>query len=278
MATFYKKENPTSSDNVSAGYELNDLWVNVITYDKYEQISDGDWKWLENKWVLYVPEQGSLTLNEEAETVIVTGDQTIDGVKTFLKSPIVPAPTGDTAVANKKYIDDKVAVIPMAMVFDTVEDLDAWLAITGNTSILNNGVTFYIKDLDVPDYWWNADEQQKEPLEAPKLDLTDYLLTAELYNQPITTVSLPDYEINLEAGEDFTKTCGTGSTFTIINPIIKKPFRLFLTGGTLGATLFTGYNSTWVASTLQTDYNPLIENVLICEIRSAGEITLFWGA
>lgn len=611
MTTFYKQENPTSSDNVSAGYALNDIWVNIITYDGYEQISDGNWKWVENKWGSYIPNQGYLTLNEETETVVVTDNQTIDGVKTFLKSPIVPTPTGDTATANKKYVDDKVSVIPMAMVFDTVEDLDAWLAITGNTSILNNGVTFYIKDLDVPDYWWNADDQQKEPLESPKLDLipktqnellkeptgfkdpglvvitgadlkvtlsgsveahwrgevvaelisgylspahgtdtskvyflsyngtdvlwsdqiwtfdqlqiavakydasnsrwhylrechglmawethqefhntigtykgsgggfddftlssiiaanrrpdieqtvindedlpstlpaliskqytqlylngadnlmyeinaadivrlsvnnpyynlftggewggqlmpnnsvgsvwvyavpatadaisqdyrflfvqpqwitlaggaaaaqitnavnaelerlpselnlgnlldneiiaigriviaytgsnwtlrsvseltgnkysqigspsgaflsivtTDYTLTGTgtlsdpLKIQGVRTVDLPAYEIDLELGEDFTKTCDTGSTFTIINPIIKKSFRLFLTGGTIAAPLFTGYTSTWVASTAIGDYNPLVVNVLVCEIRSAGEITLFWGA
>lgn len=63
MATFYKQTNPTSSDNVSAGYALNDFWVNVITYDKYEQIADGNWKWIENKWVLYVPDNGFMTLN-----------------------------------------------------------------------------------------------------------------------------------------------------------------------------------------------------------------------
>jgi len=42
-----------------------------------------------------------------AGAVITTTDQEIDGVKTFLKSPIVPTPTTDTQTANKKFVDDK---------------------------------------------------------------------------------------------------------------------------------------------------------------------------
>ena len=45
MAKIYKKTNPTSSDNISAGYALNDVWVNIITYDRYTQVSDGEWYW-----------------------------------------------------------------------------------------------------------------------------------------------------------------------------------------------------------------------------------------
>lgn len=92
------------------------------------------------------------------------------------------------------------------------------------------------------------------------------------------TIAVPAYNIDMSAGEDFTKVCGAGSAFTISNPIIKKPFRLFLTGGTLAATLFTGYVSNWILTSLQSDYVPANNNVLWCEIRSAGQIYLFWGA
>lgn len=40
--------------------------------------------------------------------VDLTGDQTIEGVKTFDKSPIVPAPTQNSHAATKKYVDDAV--------------------------------------------------------------------------------------------------------------------------------------------------------------------------
>lgn len=39
-----------------------------------------------------------------------TGDQDIDGIKNFLKSPIVPTPTTGTQAANKDYADLKVAL------------------------------------------------------------------------------------------------------------------------------------------------------------------------
>ncbi len=43
----------------------------------------------------------------DVANVKLTGNQTIAGVKTFSSSPIVPEPTTDFQVANKKYIDDR---------------------------------------------------------------------------------------------------------------------------------------------------------------------------
>lgn len=98
-----------------------------------------------------------------------------------------------------------------------------------------------------------------------------------MINKPIRTTAISAYDIDLSTGEDFSKTCGASSAFTISNPIIKKKFRLFLTGGTLAVPTFTGYTTTWMASTAVTDYVPANVNVLYCEIRSAGTLNLFWG-
>lgn len=57
-----------------------------------------------------------------------------------------------------------------SMVFDTVADLDAWLAVQDNVDTLEVGDNFYIKAIDVPDYWW--DGTQKQMLETEKVDLT----------------------------------------------------------------------------------------------------------
>ena len=43
-------------------------------------------------------------------SVKLTENQTIDGVKTFTSSPIVPTPTTDFQVATKKYVDDAASV------------------------------------------------------------------------------------------------------------------------------------------------------------------------
>lgn len=40
------------------------------------------------------------------DVVTLTGDQSVDGVKTFNSSPVVPAPTTDMQTATKKYVDD----------------------------------------------------------------------------------------------------------------------------------------------------------------------------
>ena len=57
-------------------------------------------------------------------------------------------------------------------VFDTVEDLDIWLQNTENTSKLILGDNLYIREVGVPDYWW--DGEQKQQLETQKVDLSEY--------------------------------------------------------------------------------------------------------
>lgn len=60
-----------------------------------------------------------------------------------------------------------------AKVFDTVAALDVWLGVSANVTTLQVGDNFYIKALDVPDYWW--DGTAKQPIEAEKVDLTNYV-------------------------------------------------------------------------------------------------------
>ncbi|HKX73468.1 MAG TPA: hypothetical protein VJM32_05610 [Candidatus Saccharimonadales bacterium] len=48
---------------------------------------------------------GSLKARTDGTFVEATGTQTLDGVKTFSDSPIVPTPTGGTQAANKAYVD-----------------------------------------------------------------------------------------------------------------------------------------------------------------------------
>ena len=54
------------------------------------------------------PESGVLATEQYVydSAVKLTGDQTIEDVKTFTSSPIVPTPTTDFQVATKKYVDD----------------------------------------------------------------------------------------------------------------------------------------------------------------------------
>lgn len=65
-------------------------------------------------------------------------------------------------------------------VFDTVTDLDEWLQDSENTSKLVLGDNLYIREVGVPDYWW--DGTSKQILETQKVDLTEYV-TQEEFNE-----------------------------------------------------------------------------------------------
>lgn len=57
-------------------------------------------------------------------------------------------------------------------VFNTVEELDEWLSNTANTEKLKTGDVFYIRAVDVPDYWWDKEAGTKQILETTKVDLS----------------------------------------------------------------------------------------------------------
>ena len=70
MEKIYKKTNPTSSDNISAGYALNDVWVNIITYDRYTQVSDGEWYWTAvDQDTFIIPNPSTSILNKLINTM-----------------------------------------------------------------------------------------------------------------------------------------------------------------------------------------------------------------
>ena len=86
----------------------------------------------------YIDEDGNViqltsagALNQDLSTaVILTGDQTVAGVKTFSSSPIVPTPTTDYQASTKKYVDDQIAAVPAQVGFG------AWAAKSANTAYL----------------------------------------------------------------------------------------------------------------------------------------------
>ena len=59
-------------------------------------------------------------------------------------------------------------------VFDTVEDMNEWLAQGENVSKLVLGDNLYIRAVDVPDYWWDNKSLTAQPLETQKVDLSEY--------------------------------------------------------------------------------------------------------
>ena len=74
------------------------------------------------------------------------------------------------------------------VVFDTVAELDSWLASSNNTKDLNTGDIFLVRAVNVPDYWWDKTTQTKQILETTKVDLNSYALKSEI---PTIPSSLP---------------------------------------------------------------------------------------
>ena len=87
---------------------------------------------------------------------------------------IVSAFANDADYATRTYVTEVAAGKCQAYTFETVEELDQWLAIEENTTDLNNGDVFYIRAVGVPDYWWDKETHTKQILETTKVDLTDY--------------------------------------------------------------------------------------------------------
>lgn len=72
-------------------------------------------------------------------------------------------------------LDNMVAVAEgkrTSYVFDTVDDMNTWVANTSNTTNLKTGDVFLIRATDVPDYWWDATTSSVQILETTKVDLT----------------------------------------------------------------------------------------------------------
>lgn len=181
------------------------------------------------------------------------------------------------------YVDDVINIEHFSDTEPVALEDELWYDTVNHDLAVYDGENWLAVDLEYGKIYVNVDSTSDEVNATYRYNG----LTLILIGKPITreivesltavrTVNVAAYDVDMTLGEDFIKTLEASSAFTISNPIIKKPFRMFLTGGTIAATMFTGYTSTWIASTLQSDYNPAIVNILYCEIRESGQITLFW--
>ena len=155
--------------------------------------------------------------------------------------------------------------------FNTTDTIKAWNGTVWNIIPFDIYKLYVNKAVPTRDiYSWSG-----SAMVSVSVPLTKPAVEALIYNG---TDAAGAGNIDLAIKDIFTRTVGTNQQYTILNPILYKPFRLILTGGTLNATLFSGYTSNWILTSLQADYVPANTNYLWCEIRSAGQIYLFWGA
>ena len=67
-----------------------------------------------------------------------------------------------------------------AYIFDTVDAMNEWLAVPENTAKLRVGDSFWIREQEVPDYWWDGTQALEQ--EGPKVDLSPYYTKNEINN------------------------------------------------------------------------------------------------
>ena len=123
-------------------YDENDLYITPLGDD------------------IIVGADGSGTkINENNELVVDS---------TYVKDTVKPDITEVKTIAEKAEVIAKGRAT--AYIYDTVEALDTDLSNPEFVAKLVKGDNFYIKALDVPDYWW--DGTQKQQLETEKPDLS----------------------------------------------------------------------------------------------------------
>lgn len=91
--------------------------------------------------------------------------------------------------------------------FDTKAELDNWLSILTSEQLdaLNTGDVFLIRDVGVPDYWWDEDTSEAWPLETSKIDLSGYcgLDTPNITTGELAGIqNLSNYKIRVAADGD----------------------------------------------------------------------------
>ena len=88
--------------------------------------------------------------------------------------------------SNLSALEARVNGMQPAIVFDTLDAMSAWLADSAHTASLVTGTNLFIKELNVPDYWWNGSSASE--LETAKTDLTNCV--TEDGNETLTNKTL----------------------------------------------------------------------------------------
>lgn len=183
------------------------------------------------------------------------------------------------------YVDDVINIEYFSDFQPNGRDGELWYDVVSEILFVFNAEELFEVELDYGRIYVNIDQYSGSYNSTFRFNGIGLILLGAnvtrnfLENMLVTrTVVMTSNIINMSVGDDFERVCSENTQFTLINQIIKKPFRIKMTGGTLTAPLFLGYMVNWILTSLITDYVPAQSNYLHCEIRSAGQIYVFWGA
>ena len=131
-------------------YDENDLYITPLGDD-----------------IIVGADNSGTKINENNELVVDS---------TYIKDTVKPDITEAKTIAEKADVIAKGRAT--AYIYDTVEALDTDLSNPEFVAKLVKGDNFYIKALDVPDYWW--DGTQKQQLETEKPDLSGFITDVQI--------------------------------------------------------------------------------------------------
>lgn len=120
-------------------------------------------------WFICGVDTGKTSRGPQGETYEIT-EEDYDAIENQVKIDIQPILEEIENTSKQAEIIAKGRAT--GYVFDTAEELEAWLLVEENVSKLVLGDNLYIRTVGVPDYWW--DGTSKQVLETEKPDLTDY--------------------------------------------------------------------------------------------------------
>lgn len=139
--------------------------------------------------------------NDAEDSAVIAANNILNGVSTHNQDNAAHADIR-TAIDHAKAIARGRAT---SLAFDTVEQLDAWIAGTytredGLTvEELQTGDNLYIRDVNVPDYWWDGEEKQVLEAEAP--ELVDYYTKLQVQMLLPILITRADYDALYAAGQ-----------------------------------------------------------------------------
>ena len=129
----------------------------------------------------------TLGLPQKNETLATTNDITTATSSLATQSAL------NSVIEDVDSLEERMNGVQQARVFNTVAEMNTWLASSTNTATLSVGTNLYIRALDVPDYWWDGTRACE--LETAKVDITNCATKTgneTLTNKTITNPILKD--------------------------------------------------------------------------------------
>lgn len=137
-----------------------------------------------------------------ANTVNLTGDQSVSGVKTFASSPAVPTPTNATDAANKDYVDSMASqsgLLDLMQIGETIgsirTDYDARFLLCNGSPISQSAypVLYEMRDLGPGGPWTQSNQAAMTAINPNIVFLRNYFIVSSnnsrLYSGPSPTTT-----------------------------------------------------------------------------------------